>query len=154
MKPAEENMAGFSEAAVGPLMRAVLEKGSRIRLRVRGKSMKPFIQDGDQITLAPLSHRPLSLGDVVAFCRSNEQQKRLVIHRIVDRQENGFVIQGDGVSCESEVVLPFDILGRVVEVRRKGRRLRFGLGPERRFLAWMSRTRLLHRVFAKLGRVP
>lgn len=105
--------------------------------------MTPFIRDGDTLTIAPLASRPPRLGEVVAFSCPIEKQAKLVVHRVVGRKESGFVVQGDGNGCAPEIVSSQNILGRLVKVERGGRYVSLGLGPERRLVAWLSRTRLL-----------
>lgn len=117
--------------------------------------MTPFIRDGDIVTIAPLAGQAPLFGEIVAFFRSNEFQSVLVIHRIVGRWSRGFAVQGDGNVCTPEFVPSENILGRVVKVERDGRPVRLGLGPERRLLAWLSRTRLIWKlVWPVWSRLP
>lgn len=157
MKLPEKDELLLHPADFAGLSRAVLAKGCLFRFGARGTSMTPFIRDGDIITIAPLSGQAPRFGEVVAFSRSNEIQSVLVIHRIVGRGSRGFAIQGDGNVCTPEFVPSKDILGRVVKIERDGRAVRLGLGPERRLLAWLSRTRLIWKfvwpVWSRLPRV-
>lgn len=143
MKPLEEKALTLTGAVVAELMQAVLEKGGRFRFCAHGGSMTPFIRDGDTLTIAPLEGRPPRLGEVVAFSCPIENQPKLVVHRVVGRQGSGFIVQGDGNGCVPEIVLSQNILGLLVQVERGGRCVSLGLGPERRLVAWLSRTRLL-----------
>jgi hypothetical protein len=123
-------------------MQAVLEKGGLFRFCAKGASMTPFVRDGDTITIAPLGNLPPRLGEVVAF-RDQMNGLRPVVHRVVGRHAEGFIVQGDGNGCMPEVAPPELVLGRLVKLERNGRPIRLGLGPERRILAWMSRSRFL-----------
>lgn len=143
MKPLEEKALKLTGAVVAELLQAVLEKGGLFRFCAHGGSMTPFIRDGDTLTIAPLEGRPPRIGEVVAFSCPVENQPKLVVHRVVGRQGSGFVVQGDGNGCAPEIVSWQNILGRLVKVERGGCYIRLGLGPERRLVAWLSRTRLL-----------
>ena len=124
-------------------MQAVLEKGKSFRFRARGTSMRPFIRDGDTLTIAPLATGRPRRGEAVVVFRPSEIRPCLLVHRIVGVHERGFAIQGDAADCEPESIPPEAIVGRVVRVERGGKDIRLGLGPERQLLAWMSRTRIL-----------
>ena len=129
--------------------------------------MSPFIRDGDIITIAPLRpsgrnrHAPAprrdtpgagtcGIGQVVAFV--SPVNERLVVHRIIDRHESRFLIQGDSLHGPvADLVGPDDILGRVVRVERGRRRVWLGLGPERRAIAALARAGLLLPVLLRGG---
>jgi len=111
--------------------------------------MSPFIEDGDVITVAPLSPKPWApaygLGQVVALV--NPVSQKLVVHRITGRHGSHFVIQGDNLpGLVDGMFHRGDILGRVVRVERGGKRIWLGLGPERHAIAVLSRAGLLRRV--------
>ncbi len=155
MKLRENDELSLHAAEFAGLMHAVLAKDCAFRFCARGTSMTPFIRDGDIITIAPLAGQAPRLGEVIAVSRFDQNHSDLVIHRIVSRLSRGFYVQGDGISCTQEFVALEQILGRVVQVERRGRTVRFGLGPERRLLAWLSRTRLLWKlVWPVWTRVP
>jgi hypothetical protein len=155
LKPPENGELSLRAAEFAGLMQAVLAKGRAFRFCAGGTSMTPFIRDGDIITIAPLAGRVPRLGEVVAFGGWDENHSGLVIHRIVGCSGQGFIVQGDGSACTSEFVALEQILGLVIRVERHGRAVRFGLGPERRLLAWLSRTRLIWKlVWPVWRRVP
>lgn len=146
----------LSDQALADLMRAVLAKGRPFRFRASGWSMLPFIRDGDVLTVAPLAGPAPRLGEVVAFVRP--RTRKLVVHRIIGRRGATSIIQGDSVPDHRDgPVSDGDMIGRVTRVERNGRRVRFGLGPERLVVAWMSRLGLLAplcRLFQPLPEVP
>ena len=143
MTPREEKTLTLPSAAVVELMKAVLEKGGLFGFRAHGTSMAPFLRDGDTLIIAPLTNRQPRIGDVVAFSYPTAQGAALVVHRVVGRQKTGLVIQGDGNGCTPEIIHSENLLGRLVKVEREGGQSHLGLGPERRLIAWLSRTRLL-----------
>ncbi|MBI4966378.1 MAG: S24/S26 family peptidase [Desulfomonile tiedjei] len=143
MKLRENDELLLSAAEFAGLVQAVLAKDRAFRFCARGTSMTPFIRDGDIVTIAPMAGLAPRMGEVVAFCRWKKKDSGLVIHRIVGCGSSGFAVQGDGNACTQEFVASEEVLGRVVKVERAGRAVRFGLGPERRLLAWLSRGRLI-----------
>ena len=156
----------LSGPALVELMRAVLAKGASFRFCAKGWSMAPFIRDGDVITVAPPrdsngapSAHPASVpvptrscftGQVVAFI--SPASGRLVVHRIVGRRGSSFLVQGDSVrGAGIDVVGREDMLGRVVGIKRGGRSVWLGLGPERYAIAALSRAGLLLPVVVRAG---
>ena len=120
------------------IMSAVLSKGSAFRFRARGFSMFPFIHNEDLLTIKSISKGYLGLGRVVAFTQTD--YKKLVVHRIVGKKGMDFFIQGDHMDAKSaEWVSSAEIIGYVSRVERNGKRVRWGLGPERVLIALLSR---------------
>jgi hypothetical protein len=120
------------------LLRGMRERGASLRTPVHGWSMTPFIRDGDVVTVAPIGAAEPRLGEVLAV--ELAQGPRLVIHRVVRREVGGWLMRGDNATAPDGVVLREQVLGRVVRVRRKGREVRLGLGPERALIATLSRS--------------
>ena len=108
--------------------------------------MTPFIMDGDLITVIPLQNYAPKTGDVVAFISPKDE--RLIVHRILARGKNGFIIMGDGVGSKDIMSVRVDnILGRVKKIERNGQQIKFGLGPERVVIAWLSKKGSLYKIF-------
>ncbi len=140
----------LSGTALLELLQAVLARGAPFRFRATGASMFPFIRDGDVVTVAPLQGtRPLC-GEVVACIPPG--QERLVIHRVVGRRGNSYLVQGDATSDVDGSVQELDILGRVMRIERRGAGVRLGLGPERCIIAILVRSGLFTRVIFPLER--
>jgi signal peptidase I len=124
----------LSGAGFTVLMEAVLEKGVPFRFTAHGNSMTPFIRDGDVITVAPGRIR---FGDIVAFARPHGG--KLTVHRVVGISRDGYLIKGDNLLMPDGCVPRTTLLGRVVGVERRSRRMRLGLGIERVVIAFLSR---------------
>jgi signal peptidase I len=125
------------------LIEPFLQGGEPIKLRVRGASMQPLIQDGDLVTLAPAGNGEIGLGDVVAVRR--RESSGIVLHRVVKIAPGGFLIQGDNAGRPDGVFDPRSILGRVTQVERNGRNIWFAKGELRYLMAHLVRHRLLVR---------
>jgi signal peptidase I len=141
-------------AAFADLMKAVLAKGAPFRFEAGGFSMSPFIRHGDIITIAPSPSR-FRRGEVVAFM--SPETGKLTVHRILRLSpRRGYLIKGDNTPAPDGRVVHSVIIGRVIRVEHRGKRVRIGLGPERALIALLSRIGLLPplvRVLWRLSRL-
>lgn len=117
----------------------MIERGVPLCTPVRGFSMKPFIRDGDVLTIAPLAGRLPEVGEVVAFIQP--ESGRLAIHRVVSRTPEGWMLRGDNCPESDGLVPQENLLGRVTAVERSGREIRIGLGVERGLIGALNRGR-------------
>ena len=99
----------------------LVDAGLSLRFAVSGRSMFPFLRDGDIIQVAPSGIDGLGLGDII-FYRSGD---RLLAHRVV-----GFVTtvegtcaraRGDAFRHEDPPVAEAELIGRVEYVSRQFR---------------------------------
>ena len=134
------------------IMKAVLEKNIQFRFTASGISMSPFIRDGDVITIAPVLASILRVGDVVAFVNPGCDMK-LTVHRILKVSREGIHIKGDNNLGSDGIVSAANIIGRVVMVEHKGKKVLVGLGYERIAIAWLSRLGWLTPNLWKVWRV-
>lgn len=91
----------------------LLSKGSKVKLRVGGNSMLPFLHDGKEvIELTPFHDEELVNG-AVAFFRSNCQgNDHYIIHRLIGHTpDERYIFQGDGNLSGREVAAREDIFG-------------------------------------------
>ena len=76
-----------------PQFKQLLDEGHTVRFRVRGTSMRPFLEDQrDVVTLTPLSREP-EIGDAIL---AEVAPKHYVLHRVVRLQGDQITLQGDG----------------------------------------------------------
>ena len=129
----------LSGKALLELMAAVLAKGRVFRFRARGWSMSPFIRDGDVIRVSPYLEKNPGVGEVVSYVQPASE--KLVVHRLVRRGGNDWLILGDNTpEAAGELVPSANLLGRVTCIERDGKKVWLGLGPERYWIALFSRT--------------
>jgi len=103
--------------------------------------MHPCIRDGDVITISPLEDRAPRMGEVAAFL--DQETKKLMVHRVIARVRGGYLIKGDS-NCGPDGLLVFEnLIGVVKRVERDGKTVCLGQGPERLFIALLSRFNLL-----------
>jgi ribosomal protein S18 acetylase RimI-like enzyme len=124
------------------LLRGMAERGVPLRTAVRGSSMAPFIRDADRVTIVPMRIGP-EVGDVVAVALGDGE--RMVLHRVVARRPDGWLVRGDNCSAFDGVFQRHAILGRVARVERGGRDVRCGLGAQGAWVAALSRSGWLER---------
>jgi signal peptidase I len=107
----------------------ILSKGDKLRFRARGASMHPFIRDGDIIEVKPTEASAIRLGDVI-FYRSS--RGLLLAHRVikvsVQHGQEALVTKGDSASSLDQLVYPEQVLGRVVAIKRRDRKIRLDRG--------------------------
>lgn len=120
------------------LLQAVISKGVPFRFKARGGSMTPFIRNGDVITISPYSRSDLYIGSIVAFKRPTTE--KLVVHRIVAKQDEFVYIIGDGIVNQADGWISLEnMIGLLTRIERNGRRVWLGLGLERYLIAYLSR---------------
>jgi len=131
------------------LLNDTLRKGASFRFKAKGNSMIPFIRDGDTLTIRSSAREKPKTGKVAAFIVKDTQ--KLVVHRIVRIQKGKYCLKGDNSYLSNDGwVNQEDILGCVSKVERKGRTKLFGLGPERRLIAYLSKQGLLIRLYRRI----
>lgn len=96
---------------------ALLEKGQRVTIPVKGVSMLPFIRgERDLVELTAPDRDRLQRDDIVLF----RTHGRWIMHRILRVKDGVVTIQGDGVWRGKEVVSVNQIHGKAVSILRKG----------------------------------
>lgn len=129
-----------ADALVWAVGRGLLSEGLRLRLRLRGGSMTPFIRDGDEVEIAACPPDPPRPGQVLLY-RSGDGTGAPVVHRLVRvlaRRSGGrLVFKGDANPWLDPPVMLSQVQGRVVARWRGGRRrdLTRGLGKGELYLS-------------------
>jgi len=142
----------MTSSMLAGVLQMLTRQGKSIRFRVRGPSMHPFIMDGDRVTVSPADSHDLAAGDVVALIHPGS--KKLILHRIVRKiGSDRLMIKADMQAAADGVFSVEHVAGKVIAVERDGCRLRLGLGPERRCIAWLSRIGLLSSVAGRIHRL-
>lgn len=111
-----------SEIDLLALSRDILRRGKSLRFQARGWSMRPFIRDGDFITISPVENSSLKTGDVVLYLGAGNQ---IVVHRIINKYKKErrvtMLIKGDAALGSAEKVDAQNVLGKVTIIERNGR---------------------------------
>ena len=98
-----------------PEFERLIKLGHMVEFVPKGVSMRPFIEGGrDKVFLAPC--REVKVG-IVVLAKVNDIY---VLHRIYQIKGKKIILRGDGNLEGYEVCKESDIIGRVVQVRKKG----------------------------------
>jgi len=100
-----------------PQVVALLQEGHTVTLPLRGRSMRPFLEDGrDKALLAAIGESP-KVGDAVL---AEIMPGRYVLHRIIDIKDNQVTLRGDGnLGCEHCLI--YDVQAKAIGFYRKGK---------------------------------
>lgn len=99
---------------------AELAAGRRVRIRMKGNSMRPLLRSGvDEVVISPRGKEALRSMDIVLFRYAG----RHILHRIVKIEAGSYWIQGDGVWLSHEECEVEAIVGVVRKVIRGGREM-------------------------------
>lgn len=97
---------------------ALIVDGHDVTLRVRGVSMRPFLEDRrDKIVLTKPLRRPI-VGDVVL---AEIAQGKYVYHRIITIEDDKVTLKGDGNVVGTEQCVMANILAATKNFIRKGK---------------------------------
>lgn len=89
--------------------------GHSVHFRLRGNSMFPLLRNGkDVVVLEKCPAEALKPMDVVLF----RYKGKHVLHRIICRDGDNLLIQGDGSIVAKEQCSVYDVVGKVVQVCR------------------------------------
>ena len=91
-----------------------LNAGQKVKIPVAGKSMEPFLQNGDLVVLKRFEENDLVNGKIVLAYFNNAY----VLHRIVRIKENTVTLAGDGNIQQVEIITNKDILAVVIQAYR------------------------------------
>lgn len=131
-------------------VRALIAEGRDVTLRVRGVSMRPFLEDRrDKIVLTGLHRAPI-VGDAVL---AEIAPGKYVYHRIVRIDGDKVTLRGDGNVYGTEQCRMKDVAAATKQLIRKGR----GYSPDGRawrcYSALWPEWPLARRVLLKIYRV-
>jgi hypothetical protein len=84
-----------------------------------GNSMRPFIEDGDELVVAPIPWESIRVGDIVTY----RLEAMFPTCRVVARSADELLLRADNWPRSRYRIRREDVLGRVVSRRRAGRAL-------------------------------
>ena len=105
----------MNSAEASALVEDVLCAGGEISFSVHGGSMRPFLEDGDSLTVVRCQARNLTFGDIILY---RDETRRLVAHRIVGRTPSRVITCGDSPGSIREEIAEDRVVGLVVAARR------------------------------------
>ena len=94
----------------------IIKSGNNISFIARGRSMSPFIKDGDTVIIAPTEGSP-GIGDVVLCTNAKDN---LLLHRVTSKTAESVFTKGDARLTDDGSIPYKNILGRAVKVSGNG----------------------------------
>jgi signal peptidase I len=87
--------------------------------------MYPTIRDGEAVTVEPIEAREAKIGDIVLY----QTERGVIAHRVVgiEDEENAdrvLILRGDSLATCDAPVRAEQVLGRVIAVERRGRKVK------------------------------
>lgn len=138
------------------LAQEVLARGLTLRIKVNGESMHPFIRNDDILIIEPKGAADINIGDIVL---NRQPSGAYIVHRLIKRDGAAtLVTKGDS---QSNYDVPFaaeQVIGRVVQIEGRRKRMKLSGGPGR-VLGWTmaqldrGRGRTMKRIRRNLGRL-
>ena len=120
--PPQQELGTISvtEPSVTGLFEDIVNSGSILRVKVTGRSMAPFLQGGDVVSIRKVPYSSLRRGDLIFF---RNEQGFLVLHRLIRKRHllNTITMvqtKGDALIALDEPVPSQRILGKVWKVER------------------------------------
>lgn len=115
----EQRTFSVKNAVLLPQIKTFLQEGHTARFRVRGWSMRIFVEhERDEVLLTAPQTETLKRGDVVL---AEIQPSVFVLHRIIKVEGDHITLQGDGNVGTKEYCQRKDVLGIALGFYRKGR---------------------------------
>ncbi len=102
------------------LFEDILQNGADLRVRVTGRSMRPFLRGGEVLTIRQTPSVYLRKGDLILFRNRYELP---VLHRILTKRETddgtfSFTTKGDALMAFDEEIHEDSVLGRVLQIEK------------------------------------
>jgi len=127
------------------LSQELLEKGGLLRFQAHGRSMYPFIKDGDIILVEPRNGDSVGIGDIIFYRRLDGS---LAAHRLIKKigtkDRTILFTKGDSLKYIDSPVTCGQVMGRVIRIEGNGRRFNLDKWPGQffgLFVAWTARGR-------------
>lgn len=96
-----------------------LRQGKQVTIPVKGTSMRPFLREGDRVSLEPFEKKDLT-GGIIVLAKTDDQ---MVLHRVVKYNEHQIWLAGDGNLVKHELVDYTDVVATAVRVYRDGAKI-------------------------------
>lgn len=100
-----------------PFIEEAFERGLTFKINITGTSMNPLLYEKRDFVLIKKSDFPLEIGDIPLYRRKDGH---FVLHRIVGRDEYGYVMCGDNQFILEHGIKEENIIGVVCEMNING----------------------------------
>ncbi len=134
------NGKSFKLEEIFPLMEEKLKLGGKVTFKPHGVSMLPLIRQGRDSVVIEKFNGNAKVGDVIFFRRPNGQ---FVLHRIIGRDKDGYVLCGDNQWQKERGVREEWIIGIMTGVLRDGIAAELDCERYRKYIRRLKYSRLL-----------
>lgn len=98
------------------LLEEELKDSKKVRFLVKGNSMYPLIRnEKDEVKLVECNAATIKPGDILLF----KFRGQYILHRLIHKEQDLFIFQGDNVWYNKEYCKANDIVGIVESIYRK-----------------------------------
>ena len=125
----------------------ILARGEAVKFKAYGSSMRPFIRDGDILTVRPMEQGHWTVGQIVFY---QSKDHKLLAHRIIGKTFTDGIwrlsVRGDAMNAIQEEISEDQVLGEVFHRQRNGKSVQVDRGWWKiAGVAWVVATRFLRR---------
>lgn len=104
-------LTNLKNTEIYSLFENLLRSGLVLRVKVTGKSMSPFLENGSYVTLSKIPVSGLRIGDII-FCQCNDGSFKL--HRLLQIDNDMLITKGDALGSFDVPFKKTDYKGKVV----------------------------------------
>ena len=104
-----------------PFIEEAFERGTTFKIQITGTSMNPLLYEKRDFVLIKKPSFPLGIGDIPLYRRKSGA---FVLHRIVGKDEAGYIMCGDNQFILEHGITDNDIIGVVCEMNIDGKKIR------------------------------
>ncbi len=107
------------------LMKEILKRGYCVRVPTLGRSMFPLISN--IILIEPAIVKNINAGDIVVYISGEKVVAHRMLRKLIKDGKEILVVKGDNW-LESSVILPENVIGKVIGIEKWGIELNFKRG--------------------------
>ena len=108
----------ISLSSLLPFIEEAFERGLTFKIPVTGTSMNPLLYEKRDFVLIKRPSLPLKIGDIPLYRR---RDGHFVLHRIVGKDEKGYILCGDNQFILEHGITDENIIGVVCEMNIDGK---------------------------------
>ena len=115
-------------------VKALLDKGKRVLIQVKGRSMRPFLQDGDTVELIPATDRSVRWGAIVL---AHADDYGIILHRVIRRKKEKVLLRGDAQTRAIDVTTVNNVWAYTETAYRREKKIKLNsFGRRCAFVCW------------------
>lgn len=126
-----------------------LKQGKCIVITVKGESMRPFLREGNKVTLKPIGGKSLSKGMIVLA----RHEGKMLLHRVVKLDHTNIWLAGDDNLFLRERVIYSDVVAIAERLYSTGREMNLNRKYKRILGLIWYKARLFRRVVGKFLKI-